>query len=207
MKTKTYTLTMLVLIIHVVVISQPANLAFQRDKNFVLGYSEYTDEERKEFSAIDDPSELLIRAEDLIMKATTAEKEPYFENGKVLNRMSENSNTLLHQADKRKLAAEEIRAYNNRIEFRLMKEFLMESLSHYNQKDAAVIIAKDHLQNALRANRSAALLREESYAQATPEAVLGNLKHAEDLENSSMIKIVEAMKLLEKLIPQDIGAR
>jgi hypothetical protein len=205
MKTKTYILTMLVLIIHVVVVSQPANQAFQHDKNFVLGYSNYTEEERKEFSTIDDPSVLLIQADDLVSQATKAKKEAYFENGKVKTRLTDEKE-LLHEADTKKLAAAELTAYNNRVEFKLMKESLIGSLHYYDAKDPVIIHAKDLLLKSVRYFKSAEQLREEAYAQQTTGAIIGNLHNAEELENNSIIQIGEAMMLLEKVLPNDVGA-
>jgi hypothetical protein len=207
MKTKTYLLTIMVVVIHFVVISQPANQAFQKDKNFVVGYAYYTEEERKEFSSVQDPSELLIKAENITMHVNTEETEPYFEKGKVLKRPSAKSEELLKKAKTMELAAAELRAYNNRIEFKLMKQSLTESLSHYSAKAAEVILAKEYLLEAIRISNSARLLREEAYAQSTPEAMIANLKHAEELENSSMISVVDGMNLLEKLVPQDVAEK
>jgi hypothetical protein len=190
-----------------VVISQPANLAFQDNKNFVLGYAQYSQEDKKEFSKIDDPSELLIQADELSAKAENAKQEFYFENGKVKTCLSDNKEDLKHSADIRRLAAAELTAYNNRIEFMLMKRSFLETLGHYNNNDTTVIRAKNILLKAIRTNRSARELREEAYAQQSTGAILGNLQNAEELENSSMIKMVQAIELLDKIAPQDISAK
>lgn len=208
MKTKMFILTALALIIQVVVKSQtPANSAFQHDKNFVLGYANYTEEERREFSLIDDPSVLLIQADDLTARAKKLKNEANLKRGDEQKRLLANAEEFLHKADIKKLAASELLAYNNRMEFKLLKLSLMKSLGNYDQNDSTVIQAKSLLLAAVRSYRFATELREEAYAQRTIAAVLANLHNAEERENMAMIKIVQAMQLLDKVAPQVMATR
>lgn len=208
MKTKMFILTALALIIQVVVKSQtPANLAFQHDKNFVLGYANYTEEERREFSTVDDPSVLLIQADELSARAKKLKNEANLKKGEEQKRLLTTANDFLKKADTKKLAAAELLAYNNRMEFKLLKLSLMKSLGNYDQDDSTVVQAKSLLLAAVRSYRFATELREEAYAQRTIAAVLANLHNAEERENMAMIKIVQAMQLLEKVAPQVMAIR
>lgn len=208
MKTKMFILTALALIIQVVVKSQtPANLAFQHDKNFVLGYANYTEEERREFSTVDDPSVLLIQADELSARAKKLKNEANLKKGEEQKRLLTTANDFLKKADTKKLAAAELLAYNNRMEFKLLKLSLMKSLGNYDQDDSTVVQAKSLLLAAVRSYRFATELREEAYAQRTIAAVLANLHNAEERENMAMIKIVQAMHLLERVAPQVMAIR
>lgn len=208
MKTKTFILTLLALIIHVVVSSQtPANLAFQHDKNFVLGYANYTESERREFSMVDDPSILLIQSEELIARAKKMKKEASLKRGDEQKRLMENANELMKQADIKKLAASELLAYNNRIEFKLLKSSFMNMLGDYDQNDTTVIRAKSMLLSAVRSYRFATELREEAYAQRSTASILANLHNAEERESLAIINIVQAMNMVEKVAPQVVATR
>ena len=124
MKTKTFILTLLALIIHVVVSSQtPVSQAFQHDKNYVLGYANYTELEIREFSMVDDPSVLLIQSEELIVRAKKMKAVASLKRGEEQTRMVDAANELLKQANIKKLAACELLAFNNRMEFKLLKSF------------------------------------------------------------------------------------
>ena len=83
----------------------------------------------------------------------------------------------------------------------------MNMLGDYDQSDSTVIRAKSMLLTAVRSYRFATELREEAYAQRTIAAVLANLHNAEERENMAMIKIVQAMQLLEKVSPQVMAIR
>jgi hypothetical protein len=207
MKTKSFILTLLVLIIHVVVISQPSNQAFDQNKQFVLGYAHYTEQERKEFSTVDDPSVLLIQAKELVAESKKTKQEAYFKDGKVQNRTSIEAEQIVHEADVRRLAAAELQAYNNKLEFKLMKESFIDLLSYYDKNDTTVIRAKKNLANAIRSYQSATLMREEAYAQQTTEAIIGNLYNAEELEFNSIVRITQGMKLLEKVPARDVASK
>lgn len=208
MKTKTFILTLLALIIHVMVSSQtPANLAFQHDKNFVLGYANYTESERREFSMVDDPSILLIQSEELIARAKKLKKEASLKRGDEQKRLIESANELMKQADIKKLAASELLAYNNRMEFKLLKSAFMNSLADYDQNDSTVIRAKSMLLSAVRSYRFAIELREEAYAQRSMASILANLHNAEERESLAIINIVQAMNMVEKVAPQVVATR
>ncbi len=208
MKTKTFILTLLALIIHVVIKSQtPANSAFQHDKNFVLGYQNYTESEKREFSMIDDPSVLLIQAEELIARAKKMKALASLKRGEEQKRMMDAANELLKQADTKKLAACELLAYNNRMEFKLLKSSFMKMLGDYDQSDSTIIRAKSMLLSAVRSYRFAVELREEAYAQRNVVAVLANLHNAEERESQAIINIVQAMNMVEKVAPQVVAVR
>lgn len=208
MKTKMFILTLLALIIHVMVSSQtPANLAFQHDKNFVLGYANYTESERREFSMVDDPSILLIQSEELIARAKKLKKEASLKRGDEQKRLIESANELMKQADIKKLAASELLAYNNRMEFKLLKSAFMNSLADYDQNDSTVIRAKSMLLSAVRSYRFAIELREEAYAQRSMASILANLRNAEERESLAIINIVQAMNMVEKVAPQVVATR
>lgn len=208
MKTKTFTLTLLALIFHVMVKSQtPANSAFQHDKNFVLGYQNYTESEKREFSMIDDPSVLLIQAEELIARAKKMKALASLKRGEEQKRMIDAANELLKQANTKKLAACELLAYNNRMEFKLLKSSFMKTLGDYDQSDSTIIRAKSMLLSAVRSYRFATELREEAYAQRNLSAVLANLHNAEERESLAIINIVQAMNMVEKVAPQVVAVR
>lgn len=208
MKTKTVILTLLALIIHVVVCSQtPANQAFQHDKNFVLGYGNFTELEKREFSMIDDPSVLLIQAEELIARAKKMKAVASLKRGEEQTRMINAVNELLKQADIKKLAACELLAYNNRMEFKLLKSSFMKMLGNYDQNDSTIIRAKSMLLSAVRSYRFAIELREEAYAQRNMAAILANLHNAEERESMAIINIVQAMNMVDKVAPQVVAVR
>ncbi|CAN5332651.1 hypothetical protein BH10BAC1_BH10BAC1_17920 [soil metagenome] len=208
MKTKMFILTALALIIQVVVKSQtPANLAFQHDKNFVLGYANYTEEERREFSGVDDPSVLLIQADELVARAKKIKIEASLKKGEEQKRLIATATEYFQKAEIKKLAASELLAYNNRIEFKLLKASLFKMLVEYDQSDSTVIQAKKILLGAVRSYRFATELREEAYAQRTISAMLANLHNAEERESMAIIKIVQSMQLLEKVSPQVMAIR
>ncbi len=208
MKTKTFILTLLALIIHVVVTSQtPANLAFQHDKNYVLGYANFTEVERREFSMVDDPSILLIQSEELMARATKLKKEAALKHGEEQKRLVEIANELLKQANTKKLAACELLAYNNRLEFKLLKSAFIDMLGSYDQNDSTIIRAKKLLLSSVRSYRFAIELREEAYAQRTIPSMLANLHNAEERESLAIINIVQAMNMVEKVAPQVVATR
>jgi hypothetical protein len=208
MKTKLYILTLLALIIQVMSRSQTAANQFaQGDKNFVLGYPGYTAEERNEFARIDDPAILLIQAEDLTNRAQIAKKAAAIKRGEEQKRLMNNADELLHKAEIKKLAASELLGYNNRMEFKLMKSSCIGLLYERAAGDSLVILAKKELLKAIRSYRLGIELREESYAQRTLAATLGNLHLAEEKESIAIVKVVEAMKLLESVTPQVLASR
>lgn len=208
MKTKTFILTLLALIIHVMVTSQtPANLAFQHDKNFVLGYANYTEAERREFSMIDDPSILIIQSDDLVSRAKKMKKEASLTRGEEQKRLIENAEELLKQANTKKLAAAELLAYNNRIEFKLLKSSFIDMLENYDPNDSTVIRAKSLLLSAVRSYRFATELREEAYAQRTIPSILANLHNAEERESLAIVNLVQAMQMIDKVAPQVVAIR
>ncbi len=208
MKTKTFILALLASIIHVVVTSQtPANQAFQHDKNFVLGYPNFTESERREFSMIDDPSVLIIQSEELVARAKKIKKEASLTLGEEQKRLIENADGLLKQANTKKLAASELLAYNNRIEFKLLKSSFIDMLDSYDQNDSTVIRAKSLLLTAVRSYRFATELREEAYAQRSIASMLANLHNAEERESLAIINIVQAMNILEKVAQQVVAIR
>ncbi len=203
-----YFLSLLALIIHVVVKSQtPANQAFQHNKNYVLGYAGFTEEERREFSAVDDPSVFLIQAEDLSDRANLIKKSAGLKRGEEQARLLTTANELLHKAEVRKLAAAELLAYNNKIEFKLLKSSYIEILSNYDANDSTVINSKRLLLAAVRSYRFAIELREEAYAQRSTSSVLANLRNAEERESIAIVKIVQAIQVIEKVTPQVIAIR
>ncbi|MCW3071519.1 MAG: hypothetical protein JWO44_1409 [Bacteroidetes bacterium] len=199
---------MLALTIQVMSRSQTAaKQFFQGDKNFVLGYTNYTEEERREFAGIDDPAVLLIQADELTNRAMLEKKTAAGKRGEEQVRLLNNVNELLHKAETRRLAASELLGYNNRMEFKLMKAACIELLCERDATDSLVILAKKALLNAVRSYRLGIELREEAYAQRTIEATLGNLHLAEEKESIAIIKVVQAMKLLEEVTPQVLAIR
>ena len=208
MKTKTLILTLLALIIHVVVRSQtPVNQAFQHDKNYVLGYANYTELEIREFSMVDDPSVLLIQAEELIARAKKMKAVASSKRGEEQTRIVDVANELLKQANIKKLAACELLAFNNRMEFKLLKSSFMNMLGNYDQSDSTVIKAKSMLLTAVRSYRFAVELREEAYAQRNIPSILANLHNAEERESMAIINIVQAMNMVDKVAPQVVAVR
>jgi hypothetical protein len=208
MKTKMYILTLLALIIRMTMISQtPVNGAFTHDKNFVLGYAYYTEEERREFSMIEDPSVLLIQADELSLRAAKMKKEAALKRGEEQKRSLATLGVLQQKINVKRLAASELLAYNNRIEFKMMKSVYVDMLGSYDQDDSMVIASKSLLLKAVRSYRFATELREEAYAQRTIAAVLANLHNAEEREMQAIIQVVQAMKHLEKVVPQVMAKR
>ncbi len=208
MKTNSFILTLLALIIHVMVSGQtPVNQAFQHDKNFVLGYANYTELERREFSMVDDPSVLLIQSEELVGRALKIKKEATLKRGEEQKRLMDTSIELIKQANTKKLAASELLAYNNRLEFKLLKSSFMNILGDYDQSDSTIIQSKSLLLSAVRSYRFATELREEAYAQKSVASILANLHNAEERETIAIINIVQAMKMVEKVAPQVVATR
>ncbi|MFL5764296.1 MAG: hypothetical protein ACJ77K_10190 [Bacteroidia bacterium] len=208
MKKHIYISAMLAVIIHVVVQSQPImNEAFQHDKNFVLGYAYFTEEERRAFSMVDDPSVLIIQAAELSKRAGLMKKEASLKRGEEQKRMDDQAEDLLKKADTKRLAAAELLAYNNRMEFKAMKNSLISMFDNYNAEDGFVISAKGMLLKAVRFYRAAVELREEAYAQRTTSGILANLHNAEERETQALIQLVGAMNELEKAVPQVVATR
>lgn len=208
MKTKTLALTLLALVIRMTIIGQtPQNLAFQHDKGFVLGYANYTEAERREFSMVDDPAVLLIQADELVARAKKIKTEANLKRGEEQKRGMETAAELNRQADIKKLAAAELLAYNNRAEFKLLKGAFMRSLSAYDQNDSTIIKTKSMLLSAVRSYRFATELREEAYAQRTVAGTLANLRNAEERENMAIVTIVQAMNMADKVPPQVMATR
>lgn len=207
MKTKMY-FTLFALIIRVMVKSQtPANLAFQPTADFVLGYAHFTEAERTEFSNVEDPAELLLRAEKLIAEAEKINRKindlPAEEKDKAMRKASE----LLTKAEHCKLAAYELTAYNNRMEFKLLKSSYVRSLSGLDQDNGLVKKSKQTFFTAVQTFRTARELREEAYAQLSTEATLANLENAEQREAVAFKKLVEAATLLEHASPQLLATK
>lgn len=208
MKTKTFILTLLALITHVVVSSQtPANQAFEHNKNFILGYANYTEAERREFSMVDDPSILIMQSEELLARAKKIKMEAGLKRGEEQKRMLETANELIKQANTKKLAACELLAFNNRAEFKLLKVAFINNLDNYDQADSTVIKAKSLLLSAVRSYRFATELREEAYAQKSIPAILANLHNAEERESLAIVNIVQAMQMVERVAPQVVATR
>ena len=208
MKTKSFILTLLALIIHVMVFGQtPANKAFQNDKNFVLGYAYYTELERREFSMIDDPSILLIQSEELVARAIKLKKLAALKSGEEQKSLIDTSIKFMKQASTKKLAAAELLAYNNKIEFKLLRAAFIDMLGDYDQSDSTVVKSKTLLLSAVRSYRFATELREEAYAQKNISATLANLHNAEEREMLAIINIVQAMQMVDKVPPQVVAIR
>lgn len=202
MKTKLYFTALLALIIRVMMNGQtPVNNAFQPDAHYVLGYANYTTVERAEFSAVQDPSELLLKAEALSAKAALLKQKAGSRSGKEKESLLCDAAELLRQADVRRLAASELQAFNNRAEFQLSKSSFLQKLIRYDQNSGSTIEAKRLLLNAVRTYHSAIELREEAYAQDTNAATIANLHNAEEQENKALIQLVQAMDALDAPAP------
>ncbi|MBL0329832.1 MAG: hypothetical protein IPP64_10530 [Bacteroidetes bacterium] len=208
MKTKTFILTLLALITHAVVSSQtPANQAFEHNKNFILGYANYTEAERREFSMVDDPSILIMQSEELLARAKKIKMEAGLKRGEEQKRMIDTANELIKQANTKKLAACELLAFNNRAEFKLLKAAFINNLENYDQADSTIMKAKSLLLSAVRSYRFATELREEAYAQKSIPAILANLHNAEERESLAIVNIVQAMQMVDRVAPQVVATR
>jgi len=208
MKTKLYFCTLLCLIIRVMMNGQTATTsAFQPDARYVLGYAHFTEAERKEFATIQDPAELLLKADALSAKARELQLQARSRAGKEKACILCQATELQRQSDIRRLAASELKAYNNRVEFQLSKSSFLEKLKHYDQNKGSTIEAKRLLLNAVRTYRSAIELREEAYAQGSNAAILANLHNAEEKENAAMIELVQAMDALDQPAPVMVASK
>ncbi len=208
MKTKVYIATLLAVIIQVMVKSQtPANLAFQADANYVLGYAHFTEAERSEFSMVQDPSELVLQSDASAAKAAQLNKEALTKKGIEKDRLLNEAAVWIKKSEVEKLAASELQAYNNRMEFQLTKSAFIQTLKKYDANDGNTIEAKRLLLNAVRSYRLAIELREEAYAQLSNAAILANLQNAEEKETKALVLLVQAKDALDQPAPMLVAAR
>ncbi|MBL7884215.1 MAG: hypothetical protein JNL69_09110 [Bacteroidia bacterium] len=208
MKTKFYLGTLLVLAIHVMVKSQtPANLAFEHNDKFVLGYAYYTEQEKREFSTVQDPSELIIKAEELIEKSNRIKKEAAYKPSPERERLLSYSKEIMKEAEIRKIAASELLAYYNRIEFSMMKSSFISALENYNEFDSTTITSKKLLLSAVRNYKFAKQIREEAYAHEQLSSIIASLHMAEEKEVLAIANIVKAHEILRSSKPIIIAQR
>lgn len=202
MKTKLIILTMFAFAIQVMVKSQtPANPAFQHNPNYVLGYAYYTEEERRDFSMVQDPSELYIQSEQLIEKAQKLKNDARTKQGAERDRLNKEIKELYKKAEICQLAASELLAYYNRVEFSICKASFITLLNCYSETDSVTIQSKKILLTAVRTFRLAKEMREEAYAQGSNAAIIANLRLAEEKELLALRKLVEARELLKTTTP------
>lgn len=208
MKTKLLILTMFALAIQVMVKSQtPANQAFQHNPNYVLGYAYYTEEERRAFSQVQDPSELYIQADVWIEKAQNLKKDARTKQAAERDRINKEIKELHKKAEVCQLAASELLAYYNRVEFSICKASFITLLNCYSETDSVTIQSKKILLAAVRIFRLAKEMREEAYAQTTNAAIIANLRLAEEKELLALRKLVEARELLKTGTPIVLATR
>ncbi len=208
MKTKFYLLTVLVIAIQVMVKSQtPANQAFQHNAKFVLGYAYYTEQEKREFSTVQDPSELYLKADALIEHAKKLKNDARTKTGAERERLLAEAKELHRKAETHQLAATELLAYYNRIEFSICKASFISLLNNYSETDSITIQSKKLLLVAVRAFKLAKEMREEAYAQSSNAAIVANLRLAEEKELIALQKLVAARELLKTGDPVILATR
>jgi hypothetical protein len=208
MKTNFYLLTVLVFAIQVMVKSQtPANQAFQHNAKFVLGYAYYTEQEKREFSSIQDPSELYLKADVFVEQAKQLKNDARTKSGPERDRLFAQAKELYRKAEICQLAASELLAYYNRVEFSICKSSFISLLNSYSETDSITIQSKKLLLTAVRAYKLAKEMREEAYAQSTNAAIIANLRLAEEKELIALQKLVEARELLKTGEPVILATR
>lgn len=208
MKTNFYLLTVLVIAIQVMVKSQtPANQAFQHNAKFVLGYAYYTEQEKREFSSVQDPSELYLQGDVLIEQAKQLRNDARTKSGPERDRLFAQAKELYRKAEIRQLAASELLAYYNRVEFSICKASFISLLNSYSETDSITIQSKKLLLVAVRAFKLAKEMREEAYAQSSNSAIIANLRLAEEKELIALQKLVEARELLKTGEPVILATR
>lgn len=208
MKTRLYITALLAVIMQVMIQGQtPANMAFQPDAHYVLGYAHFTDAERKEFSSVQDPAELLIKAEALEASAAALNKKAFAKKGTEKEQLHRQAAELIRESEIRRLAASELQAYNNRMEFQLSKSSFIQLLKTHDPGNGSTIEAKRLLLNAVRTYRLAIELREEAYAQPGNAAILANLHNAEEKEQTALVDLVKAMNALDAPAPVMIAVK
>ncbi|MGZ6555101.1 MAG: hypothetical protein ACXVDV_21145, partial [Bacteroidia bacterium] len=175
--------------------------------NYVLGYAYFTEEEKREFSKVEDPTELILQSEDLVARAQKLKNDAKKVRGEEQQRLINTANELIHKSDIEKLAAAEIVAYNNRIEFKLSKNSFLNSITDYNATDSNTVEAKRLFFLALQTFRQATELREEAYAQHTTAAILENLHNAAEKENIAFSDMVKAIDILGRVVPSSFAKR
>lgn len=199
MKTKFYIGTLLAIAIHVMVKSQtPSNQVFEKDEKFVLGYSYYTALEKKDFSKIQDPNELLIKSEKLMALANKIKTEAKSKTGAEQEMMLDEAKTLENEAEICKIAAAEIKASYNKDEFMAFKNYFISYLDTCDASYNTAYEAKQIYFTAVRCFRIAKEMREEAYAQPVKLAIIGGLLNAEEKEMVAIIKMNEAIKTLKR---------
>ncbi len=199
MKTKFYIGTLLAIAIHVMVKSQtPSNQVFEKDEKFVLGYSYYTALEKKDFSKIQDPNELLIKSEKLMALAKKIKTEAKSKTGAEQEMMLDEAKTLENEAEICKIAAAEIKASYNKDEFMAFKNYFISYLDTCDASYNTAYEAKQIYFTAVRCFRIAKEMREEAYAQPVKLAIIGGLLNAEEKEMVAIIKMNEAIKTLKR---------
>lgn len=176
----------------------PANQAFQANKHYVLGYAHYTDAERREFSRIEDPTELTLRADDLSRRAVQTHQLSLRRNGEERDRLVREVAELQQKAAVYQLAAAELAAFNTREEFNMSRASFKALLEASKQNQVITIKAATLYAAAVKSYRMATEMREEAYALPSINATLGNLHNAEEKEFFAMIKINEAIQVLRE---------
>jgi hypothetical protein len=208
MKTKFYIGTLLAIAVHVMVKSQtPANQVFEQNDKFVLGYAYFTAQEKNDFSKVQDPSELMIKAEKLLAVVSKIKKELKNKNAAEKEMMVAEIKSLESEALSCQIAASEITAANNRDEFRALKHYFIASLDTANVNENTIEEAKRIYFASLRLFKIAKEMREEAYAQSSKGAIAGALKNAEENEMIAIIKINEAIKTLKNGAPIILAQR
>lgn len=196
---KTTCTLLLAIAIHAMVKGQtPANQAFETNKHFVLGYANYTEAERREFSRVEDPTELNLRAEDLRNRSAQLKKVALRRSPEERERLNRETSELDHKADLCQLAAAELAAYNTREEFNLSRVNYKAILENTEQGQPGTVKAATLYAMAVKSYRMATEMREEAYALPSISATLGNLHNAEEREFIALIKINEAIQILRQ---------
>lgn len=197
MKTKFYIGTLLAIAVHVMVKSQtPANQVFEKNEKFVLGYAYFTEKEINDFSKVQDPNELIIKAEKLMAVSDKIKKESKNKKGAEKEMMESEAKIFESESQSCLIAASEMMAANNREEFMSLKHYFVGCLDTASVNDYSLDEAKKIFFAALRLFRIAKEMREEAYAQSTKGAIIGALKNADENEMIAIIKMNEAIKTL-----------
>lgn len=197
MKTKINFFVTLFLIAHVAVLGQTiANQAFQHNADYVLGYSYFTEEEKRLYSSVEDPSELIIQSDELLKRARKIKMDANLFRGEEKERYLKKADELTVRSNKLKLAACELLAYNNRMEFSILKAAFISQLKTIDVENGVIKQSKQNYQLAVQTFRIAKELREEAYAQRSMDAILANLHNAEEKEMVAFKKLVDASNLL-----------
>jgi hypothetical protein len=156
---------------------------------------------------VQDPSELLLQSDASAAQAAQLNKEALTKKGAEKDRLLNEAAALIKRSEVQKLAASELQAYNNRMEFQLTKSAFIQTLKKYDANDGSTIEAKRLLLNAVRSYRLAIELREEAYAQLSNTAILANLQNAEEKETKALVLLVQAKDALDNPAPVLVAAR